>query len=96
MVDDDTVTLTFAKPQPGFEANLVHAWRARSSGRPAPPTVRRSTPTPDGSGPLTIDADATVKGNSYLLVKKEDNAGDRRLPASTRTSSSRSSTRRRA
>ena len=29
--------------------------------------------TPDGSGPLEIDADATVKGNSYLLVKKEDN-----------------------
>ena len=28
---------------------------------------------PDGSGPLTIDADATVKGNSYLLVKKDDN-----------------------
>ena len=29
--------------------------------------------TPDGSGPLTVDEDATVKGNSYLLVKKEDN-----------------------
>jgi peptide/nickel transport system substrate-binding protein len=72
VVDDDTVTLTFAKPQPGFESNLV-----MPAGAIVGPTgaADRSTldSTPDGSGPLEIDADATVKGNSYLLVKKKDN-----------------------
>ncbi|MBW9121859.1 ABC transporter substrate-binding protein [Microbacterium trichothecenolyticum] len=71
VVDDDTVTLTFAKAQPGFEANLV-----LPAGAIVGPTgaADRSTldTTADGSGPLTIDQDATVKGNSYLLVKKDD------------------------
>ena len=74
VVDDDTVTLTFAAgPSPGSR-RTSSCPAGRSSGRPAPPTAPPSTPTPDGSGPLTVDADATVKGNSYLLVKKEDNA----------------------
>ncbi len=50
-----------------------HARRGDRRARRAPPTVPTLDSTPDGSGPLTIDADATVKGNSYLLVKKEDN-----------------------
>src|SRR6478752_1909723 len=70
VVDDDTVTLTFASAQPGFEANLV-----LPAGAIVGPTgaADRSTldTTPDGSGPLTVDEEATVKGNSYLLVKKE-------------------------
>ncbi|SFS13036.1 peptide/nickel transport system substrate-binding protein [Microbacterium sp. cf046] len=72
VVDEDTVTLTFAAPQPGFESNLV-----LPAGAIVGPTgaADRSTldSTPDGSGPLALDADATVKGNSYLLVKKDDN-----------------------
>lgn len=72
VVDDDTVTLTFAAPQPGFEANLV-----MPAGAIVGPTgaADRSTldSTPDGSGPLAVDEDATVKGNTYLLVKKDDN-----------------------
>ena len=72
VVDDDTVTITFAKPTPGFEANLV--FPAGVIVGPAGVADRSSLDaTPDGSGPLEIDADATVKGNSYLLVKKEDN-----------------------
>lgn len=71
VVDEDTVTLTFAAPQPGFEANLV-----LPAGAIVGPTgaADRSTldATPDGSGPLTVDEGATVKGNSYLLVKKDD------------------------
>lgn len=73
VVDEDTVTLQFAAAKPGFEANLVSP-----TGMIVGPTgvADRSSldSTPDGSGPLTVDTDATVKGNSYLLVKKEDNA----------------------
>ncbi|MET0830026.1 MAG: ABC transporter substrate-binding protein, partial [Microbacterium sp.] len=72
VVDEDTVTLTFAAPQAGFEANLVMP--AGAIVGPTGAADRASLDsTPDGSGPLSIDADATVKGNSYLLVKKEDN-----------------------
>jgi peptide/nickel transport system substrate-binding protein len=70
VVDDDTVTLTFAAPKPGFEANLV--FPAGVIVGPAGVADRASLDaTADGSGPLEIDTDATVKGNSYLLVKKE-------------------------
>lgn len=73
VVDDDTVTLAFAAPQPGFEANLT--FPAGAIVGPAGVADRDSLDaTADGSGPLTIDYDATVKGNSYLLVKKEDAA----------------------
>ncbi|BDV31804.1 ABC transporter substrate-binding protein [Microbacterium terricola] len=72
VVDDDTVTLSFSAGKPGFEANLV-----LPAGAIVGPTgaADRSSldATPDGSGPLKVD-DATVKGNSYLLVKDEDNA----------------------
>lgn len=73
VVDDDTVTLTFAAPQPGFEANLVLP--AGAIVGPAGVADRSSLDaTADGSGPLEIDTEATIKGNSYLLVKKEDAA----------------------
>ena len=72
VVDEDTATLVFTEPKPGFEANLVMPAGAIVGETGA---ADRSTldSAPDGSGPLTIDADATVKGNSYLLVKKDDN-----------------------
>lgn len=71
VVDDDTVTLTFAAAQPGFHANLVMPTGAIVG---ADGVADRSSldAAPDGSGPLTVDLDATVKGNSYLLVKKEE------------------------
>lgn len=73
VVDEDTVTLTFPAPKPGFEANLSSP--AGMIVGPAGVADRGSlSSTPDGSGPLTLDAKATVKGNSFLLVKKEDNA----------------------
>ena len=72
-VDDDTVTITFAAPKPGFESNLV--FPAGVIVGPTGAADRASLDaTPDGSGPLEVDADATVKGNSYLLVKKDDAA----------------------
>ena len=72
VVDEDTVTLTFAESKAGFESNLV--FPAGAIVGPTGAADRASLDsTPDGSGPLAVDADATVKGNSYLLVKKEEN-----------------------
>ena len=72
VVDDDTVTLTFAEPKPGFESNLVSP-----TGMIVGPSgvADRSSldAAADGSGPLKVDAEATVKGNSYVLVKDEEN-----------------------
>ena len=72
VVDDDTVTLTFAASKPGFEANLVLP--AGAIVGPVGAADRSSLDaTADGSGPLAVDGEATVKGNSYVLVKKDDN-----------------------
>lgn len=74
VVDDDTVTLTFAAASPGFESNL--AFPAGAIVGPSGVADRDNlSTTPDGSGPLQVDADATVKGNTYLLTKKEDHVG---------------------
>ncbi|HYP72522.1 MAG TPA: ABC transporter substrate-binding protein, partial [Microbacterium sp.] len=71
VVDDDTVTLTFAAAKPGFEANLVMPTGAIVG--PAGVADRDSLASePDGSGPLQVDADETIKGNTYLLTKKDD------------------------
>lgn len=73
VVDDDTVTLTFAQPSPGFEANLVLPAGA-IVGEDGVADRSSLDAEADGSGPLEVDADETVKGNSYVLVKKEDAA----------------------
>lgn len=79
VVDEDTVTLTFAQPRPGFEANLT-----APSGFIVGPTgaADRSTlaTATDGSGPLTMDTDETVKANKYVQVKKENYTGDDPYP----------------
>lgn len=71
VVDDDTVTLAFGAPKPGFEANLVMPTGAIVGEEGV---ADRSTldSAPDGSGPLEVDLEATVKGNSYVLIKKDD------------------------
>lgn len=74
VVDEDTVTLAFAAPKPGFEANLVMPTGA-IVGADGVADRGSLDSAPDGSGPLEVDLDATVKGNSYVLVKKEDHAG---------------------
>ncbi|WES63306.1 ABC transporter substrate-binding protein [Microbacter sp. GSS18] len=77
VVDEDTLTLTFAVPQPGFQGNL--AFPGGAIVGPTGLADRASLDTvPDGSGPLTVDSDATIKGNSYVLVKKDgaDRAAD--------------------
>ncbi len=79
VVDASTVTLTFAAPKPGFEANLVFPGGAIVG--PQGVADRKSlASTPDGSGPLKVDQSASVKGNSYLLVKKDNNAAAAAYP----------------
>lgn len=71
VVDEDTVTLKFAAAKPGFEANLTLPTGAIVG--PTGAADRDSLDSAaDGSGPLAVDAKASVKGNSYLLVKKDD------------------------
>jgi peptide/nickel transport system substrate-binding protein len=71
VVDDDTVTLTFKAAKPGFEANLTLPTGAIVG--PTGVADRDSLDSAaDGSGPLEVDSKASVKGNSYLLVKKDD------------------------
>jgi len=79
VVDEDTVTLVFPKATPGFESNLVFPGGAIVGPTGAADRSSLDT-TPDGSGPLAVDTDATVKGNTYLLTKKEDYAGSIDLP----------------
>jgi peptide/nickel transport system substrate-binding protein len=79
LVDEDTVTLVFAKPQPGFEANLVMPGGAIVGEKGAADRAALDS-APDGSGPLTIDTGATVKGNSYLEVKKKDHPAAKDYP----------------
>jgi len=79
VIDDATVTLTFAAPHPGFEANL--ALPAGAIVGPAGVADRASlASSPDGSGPLELDAKDTVKGNAYVLVKKKGDAAAARYP----------------
>lgn len=79
VVDDSTVTLTFAAPHPGFEANL--ALPAGAIVGPAGVANRASLASgPDGSGPLEVDAKDTVKGNRYVLEKKKGDADAVRYP----------------
>lgn len=73
VVDEDTVTLSFPTPKPGFESNL-----AAPSGMIVGPkgVADRASlaATADGSGPLKVDGDESVKGNTYLLVKDDENS----------------------
>ncbi|WP_417563925.1 ABC transporter substrate-binding protein [Microbacterium sp.] len=74
VVDDDTVALSFAQPRPGFEANLAFPGGTIVGPAGLADDRKSLSTTPDGSGPLQVDTAKTVKGNSYLLTKKKDNA----------------------
>lgn len=79
VVDDKTLTLTFATPQPAFESNLVFPGGVIVGEKGV--TDRSSLDkAPDGSGPLQLDASKTVKGNTYLLVKKKNDPAAKAYP----------------
>ncbi|MCX7520760.1 ABC transporter substrate-binding protein [Microbacterium sp. STN6] len=71
VVDDDTVALTFSKPQAGFQVNLVGT-PGMIVGPDAVKNPDSLAAKPDGSGPYTLDSGDTVKSNSYALTKKKD------------------------
>jgi peptide/nickel transport system substrate-binding protein len=79
VVDDHTVTLTFARPQPGFEANLAFPSGVIVGADGVADRSSLAT-KPDGSGPLTLDTSGTVKGNKYLLTKKKGDAEAKAYP----------------
>ncbi|KIS29148.1 ABC transporter substrate-binding protein [Arthrobacter sp. SPG23] len=69
VVSPTQVSLTFAKPQPGFEKNLT-ATMGMIVGKTGVADTAGLAATPDGSGPYTLDP-STVKGNKYVLVKND-------------------------
>ncbi|MEK0153553.1 ABC transporter substrate-binding protein [Arthrobacter oryzae] len=71
VVSPTQVSLTFAKPQPGFEKNLT-ATMGMIVGKTGVADTASLAATPDGSGPYTLDP-STVKGNKYVLVKNDKN-----------------------
>lgn len=79
VVDEDTVTLTFTSPRPGFESNLVMPFGIMVGAEGAADRETLKT-APNGSGPLDIDLTQTTKGNTYLQVKKADYAGEDPYP----------------
>ncbi|HWU59542.1 MAG TPA: ABC transporter substrate-binding protein [Microbacteriaceae bacterium] len=79
VVDDHTVTLTFASAQPAFQANLAFPSGAIVGASGV--ADRSSLDTkPDGSGPFVLDKSGTVKGNKYLLTKKKGDAQAKAYP----------------
>ncbi|MGN7251696.1 ABC transporter substrate-binding protein [Arthrobacter sp. SAFR-014] len=64
------VAIKFAKPQPGFEKNLTGTM-GMIVGKTATAKSASLAATPDGSGPYTLDATGTVKGNKYVFTKNE-------------------------
>jgi len=82
VVDDSTVTLTFASAQPGFEANLVMpAGAILGPNAIADRTILGQAP--DGSGPLALDTARTVKGTNYVLTKRSDYTGSKQMAFDT-------------
>lgn len=79
VVDDHTVALHFAKPQPGFEANLVMPAGAIVGAKGVADRSSLSS-SPDGSGPLRIDTKKSVKGNTYIETKKPGDAAAKAYP----------------
>jgi peptide/nickel transport system substrate-binding protein len=73
VVSPTKVSLTFVKPQPGFEKNLAST-TGMIAGKTGVTNPASLAATPDGSGPYSIDP-STVKGNKYVMVKNDKNPG---------------------
>jgi peptide/nickel transport system substrate-binding protein len=72
VVSDSEVALTFAAPQPGFEANLTSMMGMIVGPEGIADTASLET-TPDGSGPFVL-GEATNKGSLYVFEKKAEHA----------------------
>lgn len=70
VIDDDTVELQLSAPDPSLIRGL-----SQPSGmiaNPAKVGTEELATVPDGTGPYTLDLDATVRGSEYVFVKKDD------------------------
>ena len=70
VVAPDTVALTLASPNPTFETELTGA-AGTIVGKSAVENPSILSAGPVGSGPYTLDTEATVVGNSYTLAKND-------------------------
>lgn len=68
--DDNTVLIEFAHFDPNFLDQLVLG--AGAIGDPDTLDDERTATDPIGSGPYTLDVNASVPGTSYTLIKRDD------------------------
>ncbi|WP_460624430.1 ABC transporter substrate-binding protein [Kineosporia babensis] len=69
-LDADTVELELKAPDPSLIRSLSQV--AGMIANPKSVGTDALDAAPDGSGPYTLDADASVAGTSYVLQKKDD------------------------
>jgi peptide/nickel transport system substrate-binding protein len=81
--DDTTVVISFSHFDPEFLDQLALA--AGAIGDPDTLDEGRTTTDPIGSGPYTLDVDATVPGTSYTLRKRADHWNADAFPFDTVT-----------
>lgn len=76
--DDSTVVITLAQPDPAFTYYLALVAGAMAS--PAAFGTDSFATAPIGSGPYTLDADATIRGSQYVFVRNADYWNPERYP----------------
>jgi peptide/nickel transport system substrate-binding protein len=81
--DDRTVVLNLARPDPNLLGSLAQGNGV--IGDPATLTSPRTALDPVGSGPYTLDRQATVNGSKYVLQRREDYWNAAAYPAKTVT-----------
>jgi peptide/nickel transport system substrate-binding protein len=69
--DAQTVVITWAQPQ-ATPANILADTAGVIVGADAAANPDSLETTPDGSGPYTLDEDATTRASSYTLTKNDD------------------------
>ncbi len=70
VVDEDTVVVTLATPDPAFEYYLSQA--AGLMGSPAALDTEGISTAPVGSGPYEMDTQGSVTGSQYTFTARED------------------------
>jgi peptide/nickel transport system substrate-binding protein len=68
--DDHTVVLDLKQPDPALLANLATA--VGIIGEPGTLGSKEAALNPVGSGPYTLDANASVNGSTYVLNRRDD------------------------
>ncbi|WP_026555445.1 ABC transporter substrate-binding protein [Arthrobacter sp. 35W] len=69
VVDDSTIKITLATPDPAFEYYLTQA--AGLMGSPKALGTPEMAAAPDGTGPYVMDKASSVVGSQYVFTKRE-------------------------